>query len=216
MFIETGNQGEALAASLKESFPAAQPYLLDRFQAIGNKRWANHQNLLDAGPAQILQRDVRKGRQPRIASQSGLESDGTELLGNSGRLHEGQSGPETLRAVAGGVRGTGTKAAIAGGQTMATSGIRFLEVSFGHAMEAEKQMVVVLLEVISSACSQCPDIGRLIEIGRRDRQRDRGRDAGGNLTNSCDGRFKTGHGIVWEQRDDQEVVDPRLIQILDG
>ena len=114
---------------------------------------------------------VGVGFEPRLASQTGLKGDGMLVFWNRGHPHKGFHRFETLRAIAGAQHRAAVPAAIRLRQAMAAGGVGLAQMSLRDAVKTEKQVVVVLFQILRRIGRHGPDVIGMIIEGRRDRER---------------------------------------------
>ena len=216
MFIHTGDQGAFFAAGFGECFATANADFFEGFEAIGYEGGADHEKFFDAALSELWEFVIGVGLQPRVPPKAGLEGDGILLFRNSGLLHEPSDRFEALSAIAGGVGRARSFAAVRSGEAMAASRVGFPKLAFGEAMEAEQQMIEVLIEVILRAGNERADVIRLSVERRLDLDAHFGRESGGDFFNSLDSGFEAGHCVVRKQWNQQEIINAFLGQTFDG
>ena len=125
-----------------------------------------------------------------------MESDGIFFFRNTGFLHEGSDGFEALGAIAGGVRGAGSFAAVLGREAMATRGIGFAKITLKKTMETKKQVIEALVQVVLDACDKGVDVVRVIEEGRLNLDAHFRHDCSCDFFDAFDRSFEAGHRVM--------------------
>src|SRR5688572_26188690 len=147
MIIQAWHQREFVTAGLLKNLPTPHAYFFEGLQAVRNKRGADYRQTLDARFRQALDFFVGVRLHPRLTSQSRLKRDRITSLRQFGPAHERSDGFVALCAVAGRMRRTRHFAAILHLHAMALCRVRFTQMSLRKSVEAEQQVVMVLLQI---------------------------------------------------------------------
>src|SRR6185437_16706554 len=119
MPVQTWNPHEIFPARLEKHFSSTNANLLNRLQTIGNKRRTDHEQSFHTGTCKPLKFVFRGRRQPGVAAESRLKSNGVLGGWNVCLADEGFYGFETLGPVTLRMRRAGHFATVAHFQTMA-------------------------------------------------------------------------------------------------
>src|ERR1041385_1215327 len=164
MLVHTRNQGEVGTSSVEESLAPTDADFFESFQAVGNKRRADHQQFLDSARGEIWQLQIRIRPQPWVPAKPRLERERIFFRRQTGLFHECGGGFETLGAVTGGVRRARRLAAIRRGKTMAACRIGLANLPLRNTVKAEQQMVEWFAEVWLGASDERVNVIGMLEV----------------------------------------------------
>src|ERR1035437_1385661 len=98
VIVQAGDLLKRLAAGLEKRGASLLLDFLERLEAVGGERGANHQELFYAGLGQSGEFEIGEGREPRLADETRLEGDGMLVCANPRAGRERTGGREALRS----------------------------------------------------------------------------------------------------------------------
>ncbi|MNP20001.1 hypothetical protein D3C76_1125570 [compost metagenome] len=163
MIIQARHQHQLLPARFDELLAAAHADLFQRLDAIGDERRAHHQQLLHSRLGQLVQPRFGIGLDPLGPPKARLERHRPFAIGNAHFRRERLGRGQALPAIAHCAHlGRGILAAVGRLEVMRAGRVELLQMALGQTVEAQQQVIVILLQVRPGAGDQRIDVFRVI------------------------------------------------------